>query len=81
MTGPGVTRIDTVTCNEVGSQLVGEVKYLWDTSAANDHVGIAVRLDGARIQQRVTRTGRPIGICLDKHNFSSDACKSPKEKE
>ena len=32
MTGPGVTRINTEVCNEMGSELVGEVKYLWDTS-------------------------------------------------
>ena len=75
MKGPGVTRIDTVISNEIGSQMVGEVKYLWDTSGANDHVGIAVRLKGARVQQKVLRTGRPIGITLDNHRFA------PKEKE
>ena len=32
MEGPGVTRIDTVISNEVGSQLVAEIKYCWGTS-------------------------------------------------
>ena len=45
MSGPGVTRIDTVMCNDIGAQLVGGVSYLWETSGANDHVGIAVRLN------------------------------------
>ena len=44
MSGPGITRIDTILCNEVGAQIVGDVQYLWGTSGANDHVGIAVKL-------------------------------------
>ena len=62
------SRIDTVISNEVGAQLVGEV----------DHVAIAVRLDGARIQQKVTRAGRPIGISLANHKYNLSTYKSPK---
>ena len=42
----------------------GRSLYLWGTSGANDHVVIAVKLEGARIQQKVVRAGRPIGINL-----------------
>ena len=38
MDGPGITRIDTIISNEVGSQLATDIKYCWDTSGANDHV-------------------------------------------
>ena len=75
MSGPGVTRIDTMVSNEVGAQLVSEVKCCWDTSGANDHVAIAMKLDGARVDQKVIRSGRPIGITLDQHKYAP----APKE--
>jgi hypothetical protein len=81
MSGPGITRIDTILCNEVGAQIVGDVQYLWGTSGANDHVGIAVKLEGTRIQQKVVRAGRPIGINLLKHNFKSGEHDSHGERE
>ena len=81
MSGSGITRIDTVLSNEVGAQMVGEIKYLWATSGANDHVGIAVRVDGARLQQKVLRAGRPIGICLDGHKYAPPAGAKPSERQ
>ena len=81
MSGPGITRIDTILCNEVGAQIVGDVQYLWGTSGANDHVGIAVKLEGTRIQQKVVRAGRPIGINLQKHKFKSGEHDTQRERE
>ena len=63
--------------NELGAQLVSEAKYLWETSGANYHVGIAVKLSGAIVQQKVLRAGRPIGINLDEHRFAPGEKESP----